>query len=110
MNSATGTALAPAVMATGMRRARAAARSILSTPMPHFWISRSPGAASMRLAGMGVMPPTKKVASRASASRSAGIGGRGEAELQRRRAFGRDDGAHLGRVDVEEDDDRPRHG
>ena len=74
MNSATGTALAPAVMATGMPRARAAARSILSTPMPHFWMSRSPGAASIRLAGMGVMPPTKKVASRARVSRSAGSG------------------------------------
>ena len=68
MNSATGTALAPAVMATGIPRACAAARSILSTPIPHFWMSRSPGAASIRLAGMGVIPPMKNAAPLASAS------------------------------------------
>ena len=110
MNSATGTALAPAVMATGIPRARAAARSILSTPMPHFWMSRSPGAASMRLAGIGEMPPTKNVASRASASRSAGsvdvamrsstVGGHSAAMTSRT----------SGSCGVQEDHDRPRHG
>jgi hypothetical protein len=70
VNSATGTALAPAVMATGIPRACAAARSILSTPIPHFWMRRSPGAASIRLAGIAEIPPTKNIASFASPTRS----------------------------------------
>ena len=110
MNSATGTALAPAVMATGMRRARAAARSILSTPMPHFWIEPEPGRGIHEARGNGRDAAHEEGGVARQREPVGGIGGRGQAELQRRRAFGRDDGAHLGRVDVEEDHDRPRHG